>query len=89
LVGLAVIATSWVGIVAAQRSIGRLKTDWETIYGTDPARRPKLPGLTGGGDHMNHKFGFLAPSVFPGVFVAAWAVLLWFSVRNWWLFGTP
>jgi hypothetical protein len=88
-VGLAVSTTSWVGIRAAQRSIARLKSDWETEQAQHyQAESRKLPGLTGGGDERNHRHGFWAPSVFPLVFVAAWVILGAVSVGSWLRFGT-
>jgi hypothetical protein len=79
---------SWRGVRAAQKAISRLEDTWATI--AQPPNGPRLPGLTGGGDKSNHTEGFLAPKVFPWIFVVAWGLLLfsylgpWF----WWkLFG--
>jgi hypothetical protein len=77
---------SWKGVVAAQLAIERLKTTWDGI--TKPPDGPQLPGITGGGDQGNHITGFLAPKVFPWIFVVAWILLLltYLGAWLWWKF---
>jgi hypothetical protein len=79
---------SWRGVRAAQKAIGRLEDTWTTI--TKPPDGPRLPGLTGGGDEANHTEGFLAPKVFPWIFVVAWVLLLisYLGAWLWWKFVT-
>ena len=88
--GAAVSFFSWKGVRAAQDAIINLNTQWNEIIGDEypTEKRSLLPKLIGGGDpkvseirsasKSHHKivgWGFLAPRLFPWIFIWTWAAL--------------
>jgi len=73
ILGIFISFISWMGVMAAQGAIAALKNKWEKVLKTTDD--PVLPGLTGGGNDKHHKLGFLAPRLFPWLFIETWLLL--------------
>jgi hypothetical protein len=74
--GLLIGLTSFVGVVAAQRSITHLTLKWERIVTSSAASKDHFPPLSGGGSHFATALGSLT-SLGPILALwVAWAAIL-------------
>lgn len=88
LVGLWVSLGVYISVSAARIAIEEIEKQWLALYQeyTKAAKPnqyvPSLPGMTGGGSALAHRWGFWAPAALPIGFIAAWVLLIVFWLRS-------